>query len=151
MFTFQRSTIRTLSDAGFTIDCSLLPGVYGTHEATGDFVLADNTRRPDPFPYRPDVDDPWSPGRASVVELPVSANLGDGDIKGQLAALRARVDRRFDVDVFQSYWHHFEFVHPGWKGTFAGVTTFLMECAKLPNVVFSTAADAAAAMEAAGL
>ena len=49
MFTFQRTTIQILAEAGFSVDCSLLPSVRGTHEATGDFVLANNTRRDQPY------------------------------------------------------------------------------------------------------
>jgi hypothetical protein len=152
MFTFQKTTIRTISDAGFLVDCSLLPGVRATHEASGDFVLADNTHRTEPLPYRPDIDDPWTAGQSPVVELPVSANLGGGDLESQLKTLRDRLQRDGDVDVFQSFWHHFEFAGLGWtKGRLTDARAFLTECAKQPNVVFSTAAEAAAALEASGL
>jgi hypothetical protein len=152
MFTFQPSTVRTLSLAGFTVDCSLLPGIRATHPASGDFVLADNTRRTDPYPYRPDLEDPWRAGTSPLIELPVSANLGGGDIDEQLARLDRRADRDGGTDVFQSFWHHFEFARLGWtKGTFADAERFLMECAKRPNVVFSTATAAAAAMARAGV
>ena len=152
MFTFQRTTIRTLAEAGFTVDCSLLPGIRGTHEASGDFLLADNTRRTRPYPYRPDINDPWTPGSAPVVELPVSANLGGGDMDEQLDHLRERLSRDGEADVFQSFWHHFEFAQLGWtKGTLADAERFLTECGRQENVVFSTAAEAAAAMEINGL
>lgn len=152
MFTFQRSTIQTLAEAGFTVDCSLLPGVKGTHEASGDFILADNTRRTAPYPYRPDPDDPWSPGNSPIIELPVSANLGGGDMDGQLGHLRQRLAEERETDVFQSFWHHFEFVRPGLgNATFVDAERFLTECGRQANVVFSTAAEAATAMEAHGL
>jgi hypothetical protein len=152
MFTFQRTTIRTLAEAGFTVDCSLLPGIRGTHPASGEFVLADNTRRAEPYPYRPDIADPWIPGTAPVVELPVSANLGGGDMDGQLSCLRERLARDGEVDVFQTYWHHFEFAQLGWtQGMLADAERLLTECGRQENVRFSTAAEAAAAMEANGL
>jgi hypothetical protein len=152
MFTFQRTTIRTLAEAGFTVDCSLLPGIRGTHEASGDFVLADNTRRGVPYPYRPDPDDPWTVGASPVIELPVSANLGGGDMDRQLADLKRRLVRDGETDVFQSFWHHFEFAQLGWtNGLFADAERFLTECGRQNNVVFSTASQAAAAMEMDGL
>ena len=149
MFTFQRTTIRTLAEAGFTVDCSLLPGVGGTHDASGDFVLADNTGRSQPYPYRPDLDDPWACGSSPVVELPVSANLGGGDVETQLGCLRDRLSRDGGTDVFQSFWHHFEFAGLGWtKGVLADVERFLTECGRQGNVEFSTASEAAAAGKA---
>ena len=149
MFTFQRTTIRALADAGFSVDCSLLPGVRGTHSATGDFVLADNRRRPDPYPYRPDLSDPWTDGDSAIIELPVSGNLGGGDIDGQIARLRERLDREGEIDVFQSFWHHFEFAElGGTEGTFADAEEFLGVCGQQEHVVFSTAAEAAADVRA---
>ncbi len=150
MFTFQRTTIRTLAEAGFSVDCSLLPGVRGTHDATGDFVLADNRRRTEPYPYRPSPEDPWADGESPVIELPVSANLGGGGIHDQIAALRKRLDSDRNTDAFQSFWHHFEFAGPG-RGTFEDAEKFLMECSRHDNVRFSTASEAAAALEQSGL
>ena len=152
MFTFQRTTIQVLEEAGFRVDCSLLPGEKGTHEAAGDFILCDNRRRCEPQPYRPATDDPWVPGSSRLIELPVSANLGGGDVAGQLEHLRQRLDGSLAVDVFQSFWHHFEFVRPGLgNATFVDAERFLTECGRQANVVFSTAAEAATAMEAHGL
>lgn len=147
MFTFGQSTIAVLERAGFGVDCSLLPGIGPTrHEASGDYVLADNHRRSDPRPYRPSIEDPWMAGASRVMELPVSGSLGEGNLDGQLAALRARLEDGAGVDVFQSYWHHFEFAKLGWtKGSLEEAEHFLTEAARLKEVVFSTATGAAAA------
>ena len=111
-----------------------------------------NTRRDAPYPYRPDLEDPWACGNSPVVDLPVSANLGGGDVKAQLGCLRDRLSRDGETDVFQSFWHHFEFAGLGWtRGTIGDVEAFLMACARLDNVIFSTAAEAAAALRKAGL
>jgi len=150
MFTFQRTTIRVLDEAGFSIDCSLLPGVKGTHEASGDFILADNTQRNKAYPYRPSIEDPWKDGNSTIIELPASGNLGSGDIEGQITRLRERANSKRELDVFQSYWHHFEFVRPG-QDTFKEAERFLMECARHDNVRFSTASEAASALEQLGL
>ena len=88
MFTFQRTTIQVLQNAGFTVDCSLLPGKKGTHEATGDFILCDNRRRSAPQPYRPALEDPWVPGDSQIIELPASGNLGGGNVDRQIQDLR---------------------------------------------------------------
>jgi len=142
MFTFQQTTIQVLQEAGFTVDCSLLPGERGTHPASGDFVLCDNRRRSAPHSYRPALEDPWAEGGADVLELPVSGNLGGGDIGGQLQHLHERLEGSRELDVFQSFWHHFEFADLGWtKGTIPDAEEFLLECAKLDNVVFSTASE----------
>jgi len=153
MFTFQSTTIAVLERAGFCVDCSLLPGVdKNRHPACGDFVLADNVRRPDPYAYRPDRDDPWTEGNASMIELPVSANLGGGDVAEQIASLRRRLEEGRAVDVFQSFWHHFEFADLGWtRGSFADAESFLAHCGREPLVQFSTAAEARAALERHGL
>ncbi len=150
MFTFQHTTIQVLAEAGFSVDCSLLPGVRGTHEATGDFVLADNTRRDKPHPYRPSEHDPWMDGNSSIIELPVSANLGGGNIEEQIAHFQERLNGDRDIDVFQSFWHHFEFIRPG-QDTYGEAERFLMECAHHDNVRFSTASEAANALEEHGL
>ena len=148
MFTFQRTTIQVLAEAGFSVDCSLLPGVRGTHEAAGDFVLADNTRRDQPYPYRPSTEDPWADGDSPLIELPVSGNLGGGDIDKQISDLTVRIEGDRDLDVFQSFWHHFEFADLGWtKGSIADAEKFLLECGKHDNVVFSTASEAAKDLE----
>jgi hypothetical protein len=146
MFTFHRRTIAVLEDAGFAVDCSLLPGIPpARHPVSGDFVLADNSRRSDPRPYRPSRDDPWTNGTSRLVELPVSGNLGGEDLDSQLAALRQRFEDNDAVDVYQSYWHHFEFAGLGWtRGNLGDAERFLIEAARLDGVVFSTAAQAAA-------
>lgn len=146
MFTFQRRTIAVLEDAGFTVDCSLLPGIPpARHSASGEFVLADNRRHTDPRPYRPAREDPWIEGTSRLLELPVSGNLGGGHLDGELTALRQRVQGNSTVDVFQIYWHHFEFAQLGWTvGSLEDAERFLMEAARLEGVVFSTAAQAAA-------
>ena len=152
MFTFQRTTIQVLQEAGFAVDCSLLPGERGTHQATGDFILCDNRRRSDPYPYRPALEDPWADGSSGVIELPVSGNLGGGDIETQMQHLRERLDASREVDVFQSFWHHFEFAGLGWtKGTLADAENFLMECGRQDNALFSTASEAAEALVRHGL
>jgi len=153
MFTFQRTTIGVLEQAGFTVDCSLLPGVEkAKHEASGDFILADNVRRAEPYPYRPAADDPWADGDSSLIELPVSGNLGGGDIEEQLESLGDRLGGSGPVDVFQSFWHHFEFAGLGWtKGTFEQAERFLLACAGHEQVVFSTASQAARDLEEHGL
>ncbi len=51
---------------------------------------------------------------------------------GQLDHLRRRLSRDGEADVFQSFWHHFEFAHLGWtKGTLADAERFLTECGRL--------------------
>jgi len=152
MFTFQQRTIEVLAEAGFSVDCSLLPGVRGTHEAAGDIVLADNTRRDQPYPYRPSTEDPWADGDSPVIELPVGGNLGGGDIDKQIADLMARLEGDRDIDVFQSFWHHFEFADLGWtKGTLADAERFLMECTQHDSIAFSTASEAASDLDRHGL
>ena len=75
MFSFQKSTIKVLSEAGFKVDCSLIPnGKVIKHDALGDFVIADNRRRTDRRAYRPSDDDPWVAGNSNVLELPVSGD-----------------------------------------------------------------------------
>lgn len=150
MFTFQQTTIRTLADAGFLVDCSLLPGVKGTHKATGDFVLADNRRRKAPYPYRPSAEDPWADGDSPIIELPASGNLGGADIDRQISDVGQRIRMLQGPDVFQSFWHHFEFVKPG-LGSFEGAERFLMACAAHENVQFSTASEAADHLSKQGL
>ena len=55
-------------------------------------------------------------------------------------------------DVFQSFWHHFEFADLGWtKGTFEDAEEFLMACARAENVAFSTASEAAGDLIQRGL
>jgi len=71
---------------------------------------------------------------------------------GQLGHMRQRLSEGREPDVFQSFWHHFEFVRPGLaNATFVDAERFLTECGRQASVVFSTAAQAAAAMEAHGL
>jgi hypothetical protein len=147
MFTFHPRTIAVLEEAGLAVDCSVLPGIPATrHPASGDFVLADNSRRTDPRPYRPSRDDPWVAGDSRLVEFPVSGNLGGENLDGQLEALRQRLDGGRPVDVFQSYWHHFEFAQLGWtKGNLDDAERFLIEAARVDGTEFSTAAQAATA------
>ncbi len=153
MFTFQPRTVEMLVEAGFRVDCSLLPGAHNTHRLTGDFVLADNRRHPDFYPYHPALNDPWMEGTGPLVELPVSGNLGGGSIDNQIVRMQERARAAQEsgtVDVFQSFWHHFEFVDLGWtRGTFEDAERFLMECGRTEGVLFSTAAEAAAAFEEA--
>ncbi len=156
MFTFQRTTIQVLAEAGFSVDCSLLPGIRGTHEATGDFVLADNTRRDKAHAYRPSDEDPWADGDSAIIELPASANLGGGDMERQISDLRRRVTSDRDVDVFQSYWHHFEFLRPveflrPGQDIYEEAERFLIECGRHDAVRFSTASEAASVLERSGL
>jgi hypothetical protein len=153
MFTFHRMLINTLVETGFTVDCSLLPGIgKTTHPASGDFVLADNSRRKELYPYRPDPEDPWVKGKGSIIELSVSGNLGGGNISEQIERLNERLNMGPQVDVFQSFWHHFEFAELGWtKGTFSDAEQFLLECGRCENVVFATASEAAAILEKEGL
>ncbi len=152
MFTFQSTTIQMLEKAGFTVDCSLLPVDEHTHPATGDFPLRDNTRRPEPYPYRPSAEDPWSDGNSLLIELPVSGNLGGGQIDQQIASLLRRLDGESEVDVFQSFWHHFEFANLGWtRGTLEDAERFLLEAASQDSVVLSTASEAADALRRNGL
>ena len=140
-----------LEKAGFTVDCSLLPVDEHTHPATGDFPLRDNTRRPEPYPYRPSAEDPWSDGNSLLIELPVSGNLGGGQIDQQIASLLRRLDGESEVDVFQSFWHHFEFANPGRRGAFEDAERFLLEAASQDSVVLSTASEAADALRRNGL
>jgi hypothetical protein len=152
MFTFQRTTVQVLQEGGFTVDCSLLPGKKGTHKATGGFILCNNRRRRDPRPYRPALEDPWASGNSEIIELPVSGNLGGGDIDGQLLHLQERLNGPLEVDVFQSFWHHFEFADLGWtKGTIQDAEKFLLECARREEIVFSTASEAAEDLKRNGL
>lgn len=153
MFTFQQSTIQVLEKAGFTIDCSLLPGIEkNRHNIAGDFILADNVRRKEPYPYRPASEDPWSDGNSSVIELPVSGNLGGGDIEGQITNLHRRLEGDREIDVFQSFWHHFEFGNLGWtRGTLEAAEKFLLEGGRKDKIVFSTASEAVFSLKQNGL
>lgn len=158
MFSFQKTTIKVLEDAGFRVDCSLIPnGRIIRHAVCGDFVIADNRRRTDRHAYRPSVDDPWEDGRSSLVELPVSGNLGCAyfemdwarSLDQEFALLRKRLDQLNGVDVYQSYWHHFEFARSAtWaRGSIEQATEFLVRCARLDGVQFSTARVAAGAYD----
>ncbi|MCC7407532.1 MAG: hypothetical protein IT442_05640 [Phycisphaeraceae bacterium] len=144
MFTFHQRTLSLIEDAGFTVDCSLLPGIPPSrHRASGDFVLADNSRHPDVHPYRPARDDPWVAGQSRLLEIPVSGWLGDADLSPQITDLRVRHDAG-GVDAFQVYWHHFEFADLGWThGQVTEAERFLVAAARMENVVFSTASQAA--------
>lgn len=53
------------------------------------------------------------------------------------------------VDIYQSYWHHFEFSRSLsiTKGSIDQATDFLIKCAAMPDLKFSTAHDAADAYE----
>jgi hypothetical protein len=154
MFTFQQTTIRVVEEAGFTVDCSLLPGVEkGKHPATGDFILADNARRKEPYPYRPAREDPWADGDSSIIELPVSGNLGGGgSLTEDIASLQRRLEGNREVDVFQTCWHHYEFANPPRaKSALVDAEAFLLACARSEKVVFSTGAEAAEDLRRHGL
>lgn len=159
MFSFQKTTIQVLGDAGFKVDCSLIPnGDIIKHRVLGDFIIADNRRRTSRQPYHPSPTDPWSEGDSPVLELPVSGNLGCGyfamnwaqSLDDEFALLEKRVATLQGVDVYQSYWHHFEFSRSyNWtKGKIENATAFLTQCAKLKDLHFSTAREAAAAYQA---
>jgi hypothetical protein len=158
MFAFQRTTIEVLAEAGFTVDCSLIPnGRVIKHSALGDFTIADNRQRTSRQPFRPSSANPWSEGRSPVIELPVSGNLGcayfgmdwAGSLDDECVLLQKRLQDLQGVDVYQSYWHHFEFSRSlNWtKGSIDQATAFLIKCATQDNLRFSTARTAAAAYE----
>jgi hypothetical protein len=158
MFSFQKTTIKILSEAGFKVDCSLIPnGGVIKHKALGNFVIADNRRRTVRTPYRPSLEDPWVDGSSSIIELPVSGNLGCAyfamdwarSLDDEFALLEKRLEALGGVDVYQSYWHHFEFSRSlNWtKGDIGRATDFLMKCGTLDGLSFSTAQHAATAIE----
>jgi len=152
-YSFQETTIKVLEEAGFSVDCSLQCGrEHERFHATGDFILCHTVRRKAPYPYRPATEDPLADGQSSIIELPLCGSLGHGQAEGQLADIRARLAGDRDVDAFQYSWHHFEFADLGWtKGTFEDAERFLLGCGRNENVVFSTASEAAAALERGGL
>ena len=153
MFSFQPSTVEILRRAGFTIDCSLIPnGRKIRHRVTGDFVLANNERRIDRRPYFPDPADPWIEGTNSLLEIPVSGNLGEAyfeidwaksleNEKHQIAEILQRED---EVGIYQSYWHHFEFsgTYDWTRGSLRRAEEFLVEIGEMKGLKFSTASDA---------
>jgi hypothetical protein len=146
MFTFRDSTVRLLEGAGFEVDCSLLPGVRGKHWATGDFILCDNRQRKSGKPYHPSYADHCKEGRAKLVELPVSGWLGgDNLLTTQATDLKKRLTSNADVDIFQMYWHHYEFAHEelDWvKGNLDEAEQFLIRFGLIDSVRFSTAKEA---------
>jgi len=152
-FTFQETTISILEKAGFSVDCSLLPGEEkNTFHATDDFILCDTGRRKQPYPYRPASNDPLADGHSSIIELPVSGCLGDGNGKEHCADVRRRMESDREIDVFQMFWHHFEFADREWsQGSVADAEEFLVECARMKQVIFSTASEAANALNRSGL
>jgi hypothetical protein len=159
MFSFQKTTLQVLADAGFKVDCSLIPnGDVIKHRALGDFMIADNRRRTSRQPYHPSLADPWVEGESTLLELPVSGNLGCAyfamdwarSLDDELVLLENRLNALRGVDVYQSYWHHFEFSRslPWTKGSIEHAGDFLIRCAHLKELQFSTASEAAAAYEA---
>jgi hypothetical protein len=152
-YTFQQTTVKVLERAGFSVDCSLQCGRENERfHATGDFILCHTVRRKEPYPYRPDPDDPLADGGSSIIELPLCGSLGHGQAEGQLDTIRSRLEGDRAVDAFQCSWHHFEFADLGWtKGTFADAGSFLSGCGRMDNVIFSTASEAARALEHSGL
>jgi hypothetical protein len=154
MFSFQQKTISILSDAGFTIDTSLIPnGKIIQHDALADVIIADNRRRTSRKPYRASLTDPWVHGDAPVLEIPVSGNLGcayfgmdwAASLDDEFALVERRSAQLNGVDIYQSYWHHFEFSRAlSWtRGSQDSAYDFLTKCTRLENVVFSTAREAA--------
>jgi len=66
----------------------------------------------------------------------------------RLAEMKERLGRDGEIDVFQSFWHHFEFAELGWtEGTFTDAEKFLLACGEDERVVFSTASEAASNLE----
>jgi len=146
MFTFRDSTLRVLEDAGFEVDCSILPSIINKHPATGDFVLSDNRQRVSARPYHPSYENHCRDGNAKLVELPVSGWLsGDGLHTKQTSNLKKRLASNDTVDIFQMFWHHFEFAHEelNWtKGNLKEAEEFLIGFGKMNSVRFSTAKEA---------
>jgi len=146
MFTFRDTTVRVIEDAGFKVDCSLLPGIVGKHEATGDFTLCDNRGRASAKPYQPSYGSHCEEGSAKLVELPVSGSLGGGDLlTKQAKVLEERLSCNEAVDIFQMFWHHFEFAREEYdwvKGSLDEAEQFLTLFGRLDSVRFSTAKEA---------
>lgn len=153
MFSFQPTTIRLLEAAGFENDCSLIPnGKVIRHSITGAFVIADNRRRMSRAPYFPDPGDPWSAGRSSMVEIPVSGNLGMAyfgidwaqSLEEELALIAQEPGAPGTPRLYQSYWHHFEFdpAHSWTRGSLLEAERFLTALGCMPGVQFSTVSEA---------
>jgi hypothetical protein len=101
-FTFRDTTVCVLEHAGFTVDCSLMPGTVGTHPAVGDFVLWDNRARTCPATYRPSRSDHCQPGDSSIIELPVWGHLNAEEDQGCLLEIVRRSEQ--DGDPIASHW-----------------------------------------------
>jgi hypothetical protein len=153
MFSFQRSTIELLTQAGFSADCSLIPnGRAFRHRATGKFVIADNRRRTDRHPYFPDPADPWVEGSSPLLEIPVSGNIGEAyfeidwvrSLQDEERQIALRLEEAEEVGIYQSYWHHFEFSrgHTWTRGSLAKAEEFLVNIGKMKGVAFSTISTA---------
>lgn len=153
MFSFQRSTIDVLSNAGFSSDCSLIPnGRLIRHRATGDFVIADNRRRTDRRPYFPCPADPWAEGNGSLLEIPVSGNLGEAyfeihwvtSLEEEARQVGLILEGGNELGIYQSYWHHFEFsrAYDWTRGSLAKAEEFLVNIGNMEGVIFSTVRNA---------
>jgi hypothetical protein len=106
MFTFRDTTACILEEAGLTVDCSLMPGILGKHDATGDFILCDNRRRTSPAVYRLSRTDHCQPGNSNVIELPVWGHINADDDQQciiEIAEESSRTDTPA-AHLWESYW-----------------------------------------------
>jgi len=153
MFSFQKRTIEILSQEGFLFDCSLIPnGKIVKHPALGDFEIADNRNSYSAKAYRPSLSNPWIEGNSKFLEIPVSGNLGCAyfemenvsNLTDEFEEVKNRANICNGNEIYQNYWHHFEFSKRyNWvNGDLDAAEDFLMKCAGIENLVFSTAKDA---------
>jgi len=106
MFTFRDTTVGVLEEAGFTVDCSLSPGMLHKHDATGDFVLCDNRGRTCPAAYPLSQADHCTPGDSEVIELPVWGHLSarhDQQCVIEIAEESLRTGTPM-ADLWERYW-----------------------------------------------
>jgi hypothetical protein len=110
------------------------------------FTLSVFTRRKMGETRSPDRSARAKEGRAKLVELPVSGWLGgDNLLTTQATDLKKRLTSNTDVDIFQMYWHHYEFAHEelDWvKGNLDEAEQFLIRFGLIDSVRFSTAKEA---------
>ena len=128
-FTFRDTTVSVLEHAGFTVDCSLMPGTVGTHPAVGDFVLWDNRARTCPAAYRPSPSDHCQPGDSRVVELPVWGHLNAQEDQDCILDIvrRSEQDGIPIASHWEAYWRE--------RGSFQGVPSSGRHTQGKPEIV----------------
>jgi len=128
-FALRDTTVAVLEDAGFTVDCSLMPGTVGTHPAAGDFVLWDNRARTCPAAYRLSQSDHCQPGDSRIIELPVWGHLNAEEDQDCLLEIvrRSEQDGVPIASHWEAYWRE--------RGSFRDVPSSGRQVQGKPEVV----------------